>query len=59
MSGDRITVQYDKAFVKDAPNIDEEGHLSQDQEQELYSYYNRGRLRDLDIAGNRGQRVRR
>lgn len=38
----RITVQYDKAFVKDAPNIDEDGHLSQDQEQELYSYYNRG-----------------
>lgn len=36
VSGDRITVQYDKAFVKDAPSIDEEGHLSEDQEQELY-----------------------
>ena len=41
VSGDRITVQYDKAFVKDAPSIDEEGHLSEDQEQELYAYYNR------------------
>jgi hypothetical protein len=25
VSGDRISVQYDKAFVKDAPNIDEGG----------------------------------
>lgn len=41
VSGDRITVQYDKAFVKDAPSVDEEGHLSEDQEQELYAYYNR------------------
>jgi hypothetical protein len=40
VSGDRISVQYDKAFVKDAPNIDEGGHLSEDQEQELYAYYN-------------------
>jgi sporulation protein YlmC with PRC-barrel domain len=41
VSGDQITVPYDKAFVKDAPNIDEEGHLSRDQERELYAYYNR------------------
>jgi uncharacterized protein (TIGR02271 family) len=41
LSGDSITVPYDKAFVKDAPTIDEEGNLSQDQERELYTYYNR------------------
>jgi uncharacterized protein (TIGR02271 family) len=41
VSGDRVTVSYDKAFVKDAPNIDADGHLSQDEERELYAYYNR------------------
>jgi uncharacterized protein (TIGR02271 family) len=50
-SGDRITVPYEKAFVKDAPNIDEEGHLSQDQEQELYAYYNRGGYDTTTAAG--------
>ena len=39
MSGDRLTVPYTKDFVKDAPNIDEDGHLTPDQEQELYAYY--------------------
>ncbi len=38
--GDGVTVPYDKAKVKDAPNMDAaEGHLSQQQEAELYSYY--------------------
>jgi uncharacterized protein (TIGR02271 family) len=41
VSGDRITVPYDKAFVKDAPNIDTDGHLSRDEERELYAFYNR------------------
>ena len=41
MSGDRFTVPYTKGFVKDAPNIDEDGHITPDQEQELYAYYGR------------------
>jgi uncharacterized protein (TIGR02271 family) len=41
VSGDRITVAYDKAFVKNAPNVDEDTHLSPEQERELYTYYSR------------------
>ena len=41
VSANRITVPYTKAFVKDAPNIDEDGHLSPDQERDLYAYYGR------------------
>ena len=37
--GDRITVPYEKAFVKDAPNIDEDGDISPEEEEELYRYY--------------------
>ncbi|OOB92132.1 DUF2382 domain-containing protein [Rathayibacter sp. VKM Ac-2630] len=38
--GDRLTVSYDKSFVKDAPNIDADGSLTEDEEAELYRYYN-------------------
>ena len=38
----RVTVAYDKATVKDAPNVDENGHLSPDEEQQLYRYYQLG-----------------
>lgn len=51
VSGDQITVPYDKAFVKGAPNLDEDGHLSQDQERELYAYYNRS---DYDTRATAG-----
>ena len=50
MSGDRLTVPYTKDFVKDAPNIDEDGHLTPDQEQELYAYY--GRTDDDNDCGD-------
>lgn len=40
LTGDgRVTVAYDKATVKDAPNVDEDGHLSPEEEQQLYRYY--------------------
>ena len=40
MSGDSVTVPYDKDKVKNAPQIDVDGgHLSQQEEAELYSYY--------------------
>ncbi len=41
-SGDRLTVPYDKSKVKDAPNVASDGHLSPDEERELYSYYGVG-----------------
>ena len=34
-----LSVPVSKATVKDAPSIDEDGHLSPEQEQELYSHY--------------------
>jgi uncharacterized protein (TIGR02271 family) len=39
VQADRVVVGYDKAKVKDAPSIAEDGHLSPDEEQKLYSYY--------------------
>jgi uncharacterized protein (TIGR02271 family) len=38
-SGDGITVPFDKATVKDAPNIDPDGQLSEREEAELYRHY--------------------
>jgi uncharacterized protein (TIGR02271 family) len=39
-----VTVGYDKATIKDAPHIAEEGHLSPEDEQRLYRHY------DLDYG---------
>lgn len=40
LSGDEITVPYDKDKVKDAPQVeDSEDHLTKDQEAQLYRYY--------------------
>ncbi|NUL44315.1 PRC and DUF2382 domain-containing protein [Cellulosimicrobium funkei] len=36
---DGLQVPFDKAFVKDAPNIDADGSLSPEEEQRLYEYY--------------------
>ena len=42
-NGDRLTVPYDKAKVKDAPNVDvEAGHLDESEERRLYEYYGVG-----------------
>jgi uncharacterized protein (TIGR02271 family) len=38
----RIRVPYDKATVKDAPNIDPDRELSEAEEDRLYDYYRRG-----------------
>jgi len=38
-SGDRVTLSFDKAKVKDAPSIAEDGHLSPEEEEQLYRYY--------------------
>lgn len=48
LTGDTMTVPYDKDTVKNAPTVDvEEGHLSQTEEAELYRYYG------LDYSENR------
>ncbi|GAA0386273.1 hypothetical protein GCM10009530_41580 [Microbispora corallina] len=38
---DHVEVPYEKAYVKDAPSVapDDDGHLSPEQEHDLYSYY--------------------
>ena len=38
-SGDGIQVPFEKSHVKDAPNIDPDGQLSQSEEQTLYRHY--------------------
>ena len=41
-SGDDIRVGFDKAKVKDAPRVATDGHLTPQEEDELYAYYGRG-----------------
>ena len=38
-TGDDVQVQFEKAQVKDAPNVDEGQQLSQEEEHQLYSHY--------------------
>lgn len=55
--GDELAVPYDKAKVKDAPRVDvEEGHLSEENEAELYRYYGIEYSQsgsDTDLVGER------
>jgi uncharacterized protein (TIGR02271 family) len=37
--GDSVTVPFDKGTVKDAPQVDPDGQLSEREEQELYRHY--------------------
>ncbi|MCE1177873.1 MAG: PRC and DUF2382 domain-containing protein [Micrococcales bacterium] len=39
VSDDTIRVPFSKDFIKDAPNIDDDGHIDDAQQQELYRYY--------------------
>ena len=41
--GDQLVIGYDKAKVKDAPQVDDDGdgHITPDEEQTLYAYYGR------------------
>jgi uncharacterized protein (TIGR02271 family) len=38
-SGDQVQVPFEKQRIKDAPNIDPDGHLSEQEEQELWRHY--------------------
>ena len=39
VTGDELRVPYEKAQVKDAPGIDQDGALSREEEQRLYQHY--------------------
>ena len=52
LDGDRLTLAADKDAVKDAPNVDEDGHITREQEDELYRYY------QVDTAGIDADRMR-
>lgn len=39
LEGNDVRVAYDKSKVKDAPNVAPDGHLSEQEEAELYRYY--------------------
>jgi uncharacterized protein (TIGR02271 family) len=40
--GGAVTVPFDKDTVKGAPNVEEDGHLSPQEEAQLFEYYGRG-----------------
>ena len=42
LSGDTVTVPYDKDLVSSAPNIDEDAELSPEEEERLYAHYGLG-----------------
>ncbi|MET4783680.1 PRC and DUF2382 domain-containing protein [Glaciihabitans sp. UYNi722] len=51
--GETVRVEYDKDFVKDAPRIADDGSLSEEEENSLYTYYGNGtgvRSQDADFA---------
>lgn len=41
LQGDRLEVPFDKAKVKDAPRVGADGHITPEEEEELYRYYGR------------------
>lgn len=45
-TADGLQVPYTKAFVKDAPNVDADGHISETEEDEIYRYYENNAGRD-------------
>ena len=60
--GDDLVVPYTKEHVKDAPRVDVDGHLTPEEEDRLYTYYDRGARtyteartdteRDVDLQGD-------
>jgi uncharacterized protein (TIGR02271 family) len=46
--GDKVTLAYEKAVVKGAPNISEDGHLTPQEEEQLYRHYG------IDYGSNYG-----
>ena len=40
LDGDTLRVPYDKATIKGAPHVPDDGNISREDEEELYRYYN-------------------
>jgi uncharacterized protein (TIGR02271 family) len=68
MAGDNVRLGYTKDQIKDAPNIDADGELSRQEEQQLYRHYGRAdydewtgedRTADLDLDRERDRRFDR
>src|SRR5437867_2154835 len=38
-TGQEVSIPYDKQLVKDAPRVDPDGHLSEDEERQLWRHY--------------------
>jgi uncharacterized protein (TIGR02271 family) len=53
--GDTVVLPYDKAMVKEAPKIDPEGGLSEQEETELYHYYGLDYSQAAEPAAAAGQ----
>jgi uncharacterized protein (TIGR02271 family) len=49
--GDRLTVEATKDQITGAPQVDEDGHISQQEEQEIYRYYG---VSEGAVAGQTG-----
>ena len=47
-AGDEVRLAYDKATIKDAPNVEADGELSSQEEEQLYRHYGR----EYDSAGD-------
>jgi hypothetical protein len=65
---DEVRVPVQKEQVKDAPNVDDDGELSEEEEQRLYEHYGRSdysdwqgkdRTKDLDLPAETGDRFER
>jgi uncharacterized protein (TIGR02271 family) len=52
-----LRVPFDKAFVKDAPNIDADGSITPEEEQRIYDYYSMDYQDDRDATWDTGRDV--
>jgi sporulation protein YlmC with PRC-barrel domain len=52
---DHVRVRYDKDEIKDAPKVDPEGGLTQDQEEEVYRHYGLDYSREDSASGLPGE----
>jgi uncharacterized protein (TIGR02271 family) len=50
LTGEQLRFPYDKTKVKGAPKVDADGHLSPQEEQELYRYYGLGQGADTTVT---------
>jgi uncharacterized protein (TIGR02271 family) len=66
-AGEEVRLGFDKATIKDAPNVEADGELSPEEERRLYDHYGRGDYAEWDDSSEdrsegvlgRDERVRR